>query len=106
MLECDDRENAPGNRRLVNVDSKLEEHVNQVIRVARIQSREAGENGYDFTYRVYRELGADAPGSGIDVPIAGSVSQLTYIERWFLQNLSSSENEINRITWRQSRVPF
>lgn len=103
LLECDDRENAPGNARLRNVHEQLAAHVNSVIRTARADARNAGENATAFVGRVYRALGQDVPGTGVYSTLVGSVAQVTEIEFWLATNLTVGANQINWLKFSESR---
>ncbi|MCI0455603.1 MAG: hypothetical protein L0Z62_01320 [Gemmataceae bacterium] len=129
LLEADDRENAPGNRRLVPVNDRLDAYVNSVIRpiqeryrtrvneeIRAMRARGAQDEasvtglllqrGAQMVRDVYEALGEDQPRSGVDAGIAGSRAQITKIEHWLKNNLSSERNEINQVTFRQSRYRF
>lgn len=107
MLEADDRENAPGNGRLVNVDRILEEYVNEVINQARRDARRRNAGGLYVARFVYHRLGEDERGTGVRPPVlfgwGPSVAQVSRIENWLQQSLNSSENQINQVQFLHSR---
>jgi hypothetical protein len=117
LLECDDRQNAPGNARLVDVSAILERRVNEVIdevrrefrpRLAR-QREEFFRNGLalEAVEEVFNRLGRDVRESGVNTPV-GSQGQRSEIEVWLgdNDNLRSANNQINQITFLQSRYRF
>ena len=129
LRECDDRLTAR-TANLVDVSKELEDHVNEIISNAwrnaqsevKANTRERAngtrfirgglgtdieEAGNHLLRNVFDNLGADEPGSGVDVTGTvfwnGSHSQLGKIGVWLDNNLDPSKNQIAKITFSQSR---
>jgi RHS repeat-associated protein len=76
LRECDDRE-TPQTKNLKNCNAILEKMVNNVIQEEFKAAKRANLSGRQFAAAVYERLGTDAPQTGVDAPLLGSVSRVT-----------------------------
>jgi RHS repeat-associated protein len=97
-----DNPNHPKNRKLVDVSDILEDHVDKVTARAWDQAKAAGDDARGFVKRVYEQLGANAPGSGVKTKF-GDFAPIAKIAVWLDFYLSVDKNQIAKWSFRQSR---
>lgn len=110
LAETDDQ-TTPKTSRLIDVNSKVDLHINQVIEQARQATRPADGHWTEeakeaLLKAVFDATGGDDPGSGITVGIAGidaEVSILTKVESWFISEFSVEKNEIAFLKFDETR---